>query len=299
MHAPTMRGPVYQYRGSYGAPFPPAPSGFSPVEWHDATARARAAQLAAASVRVESGAPATLGEPPDEDALDAWQFRDEMLPTGLYRFFVYEHANGRAVGALRFDGTLGATSSTQDTGAAATTTTVAAPDPNVAAVNMQNAINNAGGFRDVDMPIYEAFQQAAGLTVDGFPGPNTIQALAQNLAAQGLQIVQSAYRSDGTPYPWVGNSCANYDGTNAPALSQWCSGASGAGNTGCCGGATPGPSPSPQPSPGPSPGPTPPATASTSSGGGTALLILGALAATVAAVVGVASHSTKPMHLFG
>lgn len=103
-----MLGPTLRYAGHVSAPVPPCPPGFVPVEWTDPTARARSEEIARASVRVESGQPATLGDPPDVDALGAWTYRDELLATGLYRFFVYEHPNGRAIGAMRFGGTLGA-----------------------------------------------------------------------------------------------------------------------------------------------------------------------------------------------
>jgi hypothetical protein len=103
-----MLGSTMRYAGHVAAPVPPCPAGFVPVEWTDPAARARSEQIARASVRVESGQPATLGDPPDDDALAAWTYRDELLATGLYRFFVYEHPNGRAIGAMRFAGTLGA-----------------------------------------------------------------------------------------------------------------------------------------------------------------------------------------------
>jgi len=109
-----MQGDVYQYAGSLGEPLPPLPEGFELVPYEDGIAQARSTAIARASARLEAGAPATLGDPPDSDALDSWQFRDELHPGGLYRFFIYEHAAGRAVGAARFTGALGEPSTIGD-----------------------------------------------------------------------------------------------------------------------------------------------------------------------------------------
>jgi len=85
-----------------------------------------------------------------------------------------------------------------------------------------NAAIAANGLRKVDMPIYEAFQTSAGISVDGFVGPTTVASLKSALGAEGATISPRALRADGTSYPWLpGAGCAGYDGTNAPAASQW------------------------------------------------------------------------------
>jgi hypothetical protein len=100
-----------------------------------------------------------------------------------------------------------------------------------AAQAMSDAID-ANGYRDVDVPIYMAYQSQAGLKVDGFPGLKTIGSIQRTLAAAGMQLTSRALRADGTPYPWSGAyGCAGYDGTNAPTLAEWCS--AGCPNTGC------------------------------------------------------------------
>lgn len=89
------------------------------------------------------------------------------------------------------------------------------------AIVMNNAIA-ANGFRMVDQPIYEAFQATAGLTQDGFPGPETIAALKTALQALGQTLTPNALNpATNQAYPWLPG---NYDGTNAPPQSQWCSG---------------------------------------------------------------------------
>lgn len=101
--------------------------------------------------------------------------------------------------------------------------------PATPAVAMNNAIQ-ANGLRKVDMPLYVAFGESAGLTLDSqtppelFPGPNTIAALRTALSAQCQTLSTRALAPNGQPFPWLpggGGGCSGYDGTNAPAASQW------------------------------------------------------------------------------
>lgn len=103
-----MRGTLLAYDGTAADPLPPAPPGWALVLADDEIARVRAAELARASVALSDG---TLGAPGDaveldgSDALEPWTYRDELHDFGgLYRFFLYEHANGWGIGALRFTG---------------------------------------------------------------------------------------------------------------------------------------------------------------------------------------------------
>jgi murein L,D-transpeptidase YcbB/YkuD len=84
-----------------------------------------------------------------------------------------------------------------------------------AAANM-NAALAASGYRKSDQPTYKAFQHAAGMTADGYPGPHTMSALATTLQSAGMTIAPVHV------YPWhaaAGNS--GYDGVNAPTLAEW------------------------------------------------------------------------------
>lgn len=96
-------------------------------------------------------------------------------------------------------------------------------DISAAATAMNDALL-AHGYKMSDMPIYAGFQQAAGLTVDGFPGTSTMNSLWQQLGTMGVSMatVQT--------YPW--SSTGGYDGVNAPLMSEWNPGAGGGGGGG-------------------------------------------------------------------
>ena len=98
----------------------------------------------------------------------------------------------------------------------------------------------AHGYRQVDMPLYMAFQRAAGLTADGYPGPSTMGALKNALTAAGIPMPNVLV------YPW--RSTGAYDGVNAPTAAQW---------TGQAAAPPPPPPPPPAPPPGPGPAPAP------------------------------------------
>lgn len=140
--------------------------------------------------------------------------------------------------------------------------------PLLAAAIAMNNLLAAHGYKQGDQPLYRAFQSAAGLTPDGFPGAGTMAALQNALSPAGITLAAVKI------YPWASGGA--YDGVNAPTLAEW----QGAG-----GGASPNPpplpGPSPSPSPSPSPAPTPkPAvsTASMSTGSTVALVAVAALA---------------------
>jgi peptidoglycan hydrolase-like protein with peptidoglycan-binding domain len=104
----------------------------------------------------------------------------------------------------------------------------------LAAIAM-NAALSAHGYKQSDQPLYRAFQSAAGLGADGFPGSNTMHALAGVLQAMGQSVAPVKV------YPW--SSRGGYDGVNAPTQAEW-SGAPRAR-----------PAAAPQPMPGGKPGP--------------------------------------------
>lgn len=90
-----------------------------------------------------------------------------------------------------------------------------------AAVAMNNALK-AHGYVRTDQPIYAGFQVKAGdLTVDAFPGTNTINRLKGVLSTLGVSFANVAV------YPWHATTStgltgtAAYDGTNAPTWAQW------------------------------------------------------------------------------
>lgn len=85
-----------------------------------------------------------------------------------------------------------------------------------AAVAMATELGRVGGYRLYDQPVYIAYQSAAGLTADGFPGAHTMNTLNADLANMGLP-------SPAVPvFPWSGaNGLAGYDGVNAPLLAEW------------------------------------------------------------------------------
>lgn len=208
------------YEGSADRPRPPVGPGWIDVAWEDESARARALELAAqATVGVG------LGEPPE---LPIWHYRDELLPTGLYRFYHYESAHRPVFGAMRYVGV---------DGRGAAGTLGANEGPPTAADQMNSAIA-ANGYRAADMYIYKAFQtwaQSQGLysgTIDGFPGQGTMAALAKALQAEGVTLTSRAYSPSGGFYPWKAGP--GYDGVNAPTQAQWCSGGPGE-DPGACG----------------------------------------------------------------
>jgi hypothetical protein len=89
-----------------------------------------------------------------------------------------------------------------------------------AAFNVSAAIGG-NGYRQSDQAIYSAYQAAAGLTADGFPGTNTMNALASDLQSfgQAWPFVDGFTGDNVVVYPWL--STGNYDGTNAPPAAEW------------------------------------------------------------------------------
>ena len=89
------------------------------------------------------------------------------------------------------------------------------------AASLMNAALTARGYKICDQAIYQAFQRAAGLTADGFPGTHTMTALGTVLIGIGQGLPA------GLPiFPWsshcaAGTGDACYDGSNAPTLDDW------------------------------------------------------------------------------
>jgi hypothetical protein len=74
----------------------------------------------------------------------------------------------------------------------------------------------AHGYKQADQPIYQAFQRAAGLGADGFPGRTTMGHLQSVLAGMGTVIAPVRV------YPWRSMpGLTGYDGTNAPTQAEW------------------------------------------------------------------------------
>jgi hypothetical protein len=90
-----------------------------------------------------------------------------------------------------------------------------APAVQATAIAMNDALADHG-YKLVDQPIYKAFQAAAGLAADGFPGQHTMAALASNLQAAGETIAPVKV------YPWASKpGQTGYDGVNAPTWAEW------------------------------------------------------------------------------
>jgi hypothetical protein len=99
----------------------------------------------------------------------------------------------------------------------------------IAAQNMAVALQS-NGYRMADQSVYQAFQTAAGLNADGFPGTGTMTALGNALKSYGATYpFNDGYT--GQPivvYPWLaagkGGDSGQYDGVNAPPQAEWCNG---------------------------------------------------------------------------
>jgi murein L,D-transpeptidase YcbB/YkuD len=97
-----------------------------------------------------------------------------------------------------------------------------------AAAAMATAIAQ-NGYRKSDQGLYQAFQSAAGLTSDGFPGRNTMNALGVALQQLGMTLGQLKDGYTGQTavvYAWLttcstgtGDQC--YNGTDAPTFAEW------------------------------------------------------------------------------
>jgi peptidoglycan hydrolase-like protein with peptidoglycan-binding domain len=101
-------------------------------------------------------------------------------------------------------------------------TPASAPATSDAALMQAIAMNEAlklRGYKQTDMPTYQAFQRAAALGVDGFPGVVTMLKLESVLKSGGLTMAPVKV------YPW--KKTGAYDGVNAPTLAEW-TGATGA-----------------------------------------------------------------------
>lgn len=96
----------------------------------------------------------------------------------------------------------------------------------VAAYNMNVALES-NGYRALDAAIYKAFQSAAGLTADGYPGANTMNALAAAVQSYGdmSPIIDGSTGSPIVVYQWV--SGGGWGNGNAPPTSVWCAGTTG------------------------------------------------------------------------
>jgi peptidoglycan hydrolase-like protein with peptidoglycan-binding domain len=93
----------------------------------------------------------------------------------------------------------------------------------VAAQAMAQALQT-NGYRMTDQPIYKAFQSAAGLTQDGFPGTNTMTALGNSLKSYGAAypFTDGATGQTIVVYSWPASG--SYGDGNHPPTSEWCSG---------------------------------------------------------------------------
>jgi Putative peptidoglycan binding domain len=99
------------------------------------------------------------------------------------------------------------------------TSTPAQTPLQVAALAMNEALK-AHGYRKADQALYVAFQKAAGLGADGFPGTHTMTSLSSALSTMGQTIAPVKV------YPW--SATGAYDGVNAPTQAEWGGGGGGA-----------------------------------------------------------------------
>jgi hypothetical protein len=96
----------------------------------------------------------------------------------------------------------------------------AASTPLQQAAVAMNAALTAHGYKRADQPLYRAFQSAAGLAADGFPGARTMGQLQTVLSGLGITLAPVKI------YPW--SASGGFDGVNAPTLAEW-TGAAGGG----------------------------------------------------------------------
>ena len=89
-----------------------------------------------------------------------------------------------------------------------------------------NAALGTRGYKKSDMGLYRAFQSAAGLGADGYPGTGTMNALASALTSIPGGIGLAPVKV----YPW--SSKGGYDGINAPTNAEWSGSASAHGEFG-------------------------------------------------------------------
>lgn len=176
------------YEGRADHVWPPFAEGWAEVPFHHDEA-------------VVGRAKALLG------ALPTYHYADEALPSGLYRFFAFDTPVGTAVSALKFIGAAKARALMGD---------LSNPTAEETAAQAMLTALEAHGYKQSDMGLYKAFQAAAGLTADGYPGTKTIEELKNVIFGLGLTF------PDLTEYPWL--SSGGYDGVNAPLWSDWAPG---------------------------------------------------------------------------
>lgn len=87
-----------------------------------------------------------------------------------------------------------------------------------AAIALASAIQTAGGYEGSQGAAVAAYQSAAGLAVDGYPGTNTMTQLGVDLAAMGTN--SSTGQTYSATYPLIG-TLAKYDWTSSTG---WVSG---------------------------------------------------------------------------
>ena len=81
----------------------------------------------------------------------------------------------------------------------------------VKAALAMNAALTSHGYKKADMPLYMAFQRAAGLGVDGMPGTGTMTKLAQVLTTAGSPLASVRL------YKFTGG----FNGVDAPTAQEW------------------------------------------------------------------------------
>jgi hypothetical protein len=239
----TLSTTPVAYKGRADHVWPPFQEGWAEVPFHHDPKAVETARL-------------MLG------ALPPYHYTDEALPTGLYRFFAFETPVGVSISALKFVGEAqtrslrmgqgggtvedyvdsnaieggyveldggGAlpTDNSQVTGTGSGSmgvkiTAASYPTLQAAAQAMYNAIQ-AHGYVRADQAIYAGYQLKAGnLTVDAFPGSNTMASLKATLAGMSITLPSSI-----PIYPWLATAAggatgvAAYDGVNAPTWAQW------------------------------------------------------------------------------
>jgi murein L,D-transpeptidase YcbB/YkuD len=78
------------------------------------------------------------------------------------------------------------------------------------------------GYKQADMPLYQAFQSAVSLPADGYPGPTTMARLKG-----ALSTVPGIAMAPVRIYPWATKpGTSGYDGINAPTWLEWTGAAS-------------------------------------------------------------------------
>jgi hypothetical protein len=231
------------YEGKADSPWPPFELGWAEVARDDAAAKRRASMMGAlpAYHYVDDALPEGLYrffafETPVGPRVGALKFvgaeraaellKPPRMGQGPGSVEAWVDSQGSATGAVTLNGQAipedNSAISSSETNSGIQVTPVAYATVQAAASAMLAALQ-ANGYRRLDQPIYAGYQlKVGGLTVDAFPGTNTMASLRATLSGMGVALPSSI-----PVYPWLATTAsgatgqAAYDGVNAPTWAQW------------------------------------------------------------------------------